>query len=87
MITIAYRFRVYADQKQLETLKQFAQCVRFVYNYMLALAKERYEKESIKWNTFEYKKLLPKLKVVKSHYSKDRKTFQSEKAQTDRWHC
>jgi len=59
---IAYKFRVYPDQKQLETLKQFAGCVRFVYNYMLALSKERYEKEGIKWNTFEYKKLLPKLK-------------------------
>jgi len=59
---IAYKFRAYPDQKQLEILKQFAGCVRFVYNHFLALSKERYEKEGIKWNTFEYKKLLPKLK-------------------------
>jgi len=59
---IAYKFRAYPDQKQLEVLKQFAGCVRFVYNYMLALSKERCEKEGIKWNTFEYKKLLPRLK-------------------------
>lgn len=62
MTTIAYKFRVYPDHPQLEVLKQFAGCVRFVYNRILALSKERYEKEGIKWNTFEYKKLLPKLK-------------------------
>ncbi|MEM1673215.1 MAG: helix-turn-helix domain-containing protein [Nanopusillaceae archaeon] len=47
---IAYKFRVYPDQEQLETLKQFAGCVRFVYNYMLALSKERYEKEGVNYS-------------------------------------
>ena len=57
-----YRFRLYPTKEQEKFLKQEAGNIRFVYNYFLALAKEKYEKEKIKWNYYEYKKLLPKLK-------------------------
>jgi len=57
-----YRFRLYPTKNQEKFLKQEAGNIRFVYNYFLSLAKEKYEKEKIKWNFYEYKKLLPKLK-------------------------
>jgi len=57
-----YRFRLYPTKEQKRFLKQEAGNIRFVYNYFLALAKEKYQKEKVKWNYYEYKKLLPKLK-------------------------
>jgi len=57
-----YRFRLYPTKEQEKFLKQEAGNIRFVYNYFLALAKDKYQKEKTKWNYYEYKKLLPKLK-------------------------
>ena len=57
-----YRFRLYPTKEQEKFLKQEAGNIRFVYNYFLTLAKEKYQKEKAKWNYYEYKKLLPKLK-------------------------
>ena len=57
-----YRFRLYPTKEQERFLKQEAGNIRFVYNYFLALAKEKYQKEKVKWDYYEYKKLLPKLK-------------------------
>ena len=57
-----YRFRLYPTKEQEKFLKQEAGNIRFVYNYFLALAKEKYRKEKAKWNYYEYKRLLPKLK-------------------------
>lgn len=57
-----YRFRLYPTKEQEKFLKQEAGNIRFVYNYFLALAKEKYQKEKAKWNYYEYKKLLPELK-------------------------
>jgi len=48
-----YRFRLYPNKEQ--------DC-RFVYNKLLEIAKRDYEQEGKKWNYYEYKKLLPKLK-------------------------
>jgi len=57
-----YRFRLYPKKGQVEFLnRQIGHC-RFVYNKLLEIAKESYEKEGKKWNYYEYKRLLPKLK-------------------------
>ncbi|WP_457677562.1 RNA-guided endonuclease InsQ/TnpB family protein [Thermovibrio sp.] len=57
-----YRFRLYPTKEQVEFLnRQIGHC-RFVYNKLLEIAKENYERENKKWNFYEYKKLLPKLK-------------------------
>lgn len=57
-----YRFRLYPTKEQVEFLNcQTGHC-RFVYNKLLEIAKENYEKEGKKWSYYEYKKLLPKLK-------------------------
>jgi len=57
-----YRFRLYPTKKQMEFLnRQIGHC-RFVYNKLLEMAKEFYEKENKNWNYYAYKKLLPKLK-------------------------
>ena len=57
-----YRFRLYPTKEQVEFLnKQIGHC-RFVYNKLLEIAKEGYEREGKKWNYYEYKKLLPELK-------------------------
>lgn len=62
MMNYVYRFRLYPTKEQEKFLKQEAGNIRFVYNYFLALAKEKYRKEKAKWNYYEYKKLLPELK-------------------------
>ena len=57
-----YRFRLYPKKEQIEFLnRQIGHC-RFVYNKLLEIAKKDYEAEGKKWNYYEYKKLLPKLK-------------------------
>jgi putative transposase len=57
-----YRFRLYPKKGQIEFLnRQIGHC-RFVYNKLLEIAKKDYEAEGKKWNYYEYKKLLPKLK-------------------------
>ncbi len=57
-----YRFRLYPKKEQVEFLnRQIGHC-RFVYNKLLEIAKKDYEAEGKKWNYYEYKKLLPKLK-------------------------
>ena len=56
------RFKLYPMKKQIEFLnRQIGHC-RFVYNKILEIAKKSYEKDSKKWNYYEYKKLLPRLK-------------------------
>ncbi len=57
-----YRFRLYLNREQEEFINiQIGHC-RFVYNKLLEIAKRNYEQEGKKWNYYEYKKLLPKLK-------------------------
>ncbi len=57
-----YRFRLYPTKEQEKFLnKQIGHC-RFVYNKLLEMAKRECEQEGKKWNYYEYKKLLPKLK-------------------------
>ncbi len=63
MITeYTYRFRLYPNKEQEHFLNiQFGHC-RFVYNYFLALSKEEYEKQGIKWKYSRYQSMLPALK-------------------------
>ncbi len=57
-----YRFRLYPNKEQIELLnRQIGHC-RFIYNKLLEIAKRECEQEGKKWNYYEYKKLLPKLK-------------------------
>lgn len=57
-----YKFRLYPKKDQIDFLtRQMGHC-RFVYNKLLEIAKTNYEAEGKKWNYYEYKKLLPKLK-------------------------
>ncbi len=57
-----YRFRLYPKKEQVEFLNRQVGHCRFVYNKFLEIAKNDYEAEGKKWNYYEYKKLLPKLK-------------------------
>ena len=61
MASYTYRYCLYPNKEQDAFLSKSAGSVRFVYNYMLSKSKENYQK-SIKWNLYEYKKLLPELK-------------------------
>ena len=57
-----YRFRLYPNRKQKEFLnRQIGHC-RFVYNQLLEIAINDFKTKGKKWNFYEYKKLLPKLK-------------------------
>jgi putative transposase len=57
-----YRFRLYPNKEQREFLnKQIGHC-RLVYNKLLEIAINDFKTKGIKWNFYEYKKLLPKLK-------------------------
>jgi len=57
MSNYVYRFRLYPKKDQIEFLnRQIGHC-RFVYNKLLALAKEKKD-----WNYYKYKRLLPELK-------------------------
>jgi len=57
-----YRFRLYPNKEQREFLnRQIGHC-RFVYNKILEIAINDFKNNGKKWNFYEYKKLLPKLK-------------------------
>ncbi|MCC0736257.1 IS200/IS605 family element transposase accessory protein TnpB [Clostridioides sp. ZZV14-6009] len=58
----AFKFRIYPNQTQKETIEKSFGCSRFVYNHMLALQKERYEKEGKSHSKYDLIKKLPSLK-------------------------
>ncbi len=57
-----FKFRIYPTNKQKEFINKSIGCVRFVYNHILYKAKKDYDVNNSKWNYYEYKKLLPKIK-------------------------
>jgi len=62
IVEYTYRFRLYPDREQQQFLNiQFGHC-RFIYNKLLEISKKEFESKGIKWNYYEYKKLLPNLK-------------------------
>ena len=62
MSNYVYKFRIYPTKEQKEFINKSIGCVRFIYNHILYKAKKDYEIDNSKWNYYEYKKLLPKLK-------------------------
>ncbi len=58
----AFKFRIYPNQTQKEMIEKSFGCSRFVYNHMLALQKERYEKEGKSHSKYDLIKKLPSLK-------------------------
>ncbi len=62
IVEYTYRFRLYPNKEQQQFLTvQFGHC-RFVYNKLLEISKKEFEERGVKWNYYEYKKLLPQLK-------------------------
>lgn len=62
IVEYVYRFRLYPNKEQQQFLNiQFGHC-RFVYNKLLEISKKKFEEKAVKWNYYEYKKLLPQLK-------------------------
>lgn len=57
-----YKFRLYPNKEQERKLRFFVYCVKFIYNRILELSKENFEKFGEKWNKFKYVKLIPFLK-------------------------
>ena len=62
MSEIAYKFRIYPTKKQEELIQKTFGCVRFIWNYYLALRKEIYEKEKKSLSTFDCYRHLTNLK-------------------------
>ncbi|MCC0744303.1 helix-turn-helix domain-containing protein, partial [Clostridioides sp. ZZV14-6044] len=58
----AFKFRIYPNQTQKEIIEKSFGCSRFVYNHMLALQKESYEKEGKSHSKYDLIKKLPSLK-------------------------
>ncbi|MGO1044903.1 IS200/IS605 family element RNA-guided endonuclease TnpB [Clostridioides difficile] len=58
----AFKFRIYPNQIQKEIIEKSFGCSRFVYNHMLALQKESYEKEGKSHSKYDLIKKLPSLK-------------------------
>ena len=56
-----YRFRIYPDKKQIAFLNMEIGNIRFVYNFFLERANRLY-KTGVKFNYYEFKKILPPLK-------------------------
>ena len=59
---IGYRFRIYPTKKQKMFLEKHFGCCRFIYNYLLNLHNEYYEK--FKTNIFDLKKEIARLKKL-----------------------
>ncbi|MCC0648336.1 IS200/IS605 family element RNA-guided endonuclease TnpB [Clostridioides sp. ZZV15-6598] len=58
----AFKLRIYPNQTQKEIIEKSFGCSRFVYNHMLALQKESYEKEGKSHSKYDLIKKLPALK-------------------------
>ena len=58
----AFKFRIYPSKIQREIIEKSFGCSRFVYNHMLALQKETYDKENKSYSKYDLVKKLPGLK-------------------------
>jgi putative transposase len=63
----AYKYRLYPTNDQKSKIEQHIGCSRFVYNYFLALHKQNYQEHQMKWNKYEYKKMLVPLKNTEEY--------------------
>ena len=48
----AYKFRIYPDKAQEELIQKTFGCTRYVYNYYLAMRKEKYESDKTTFNYY-----------------------------------
>lgn len=62
MIQKTYKFRLYPNKEQEQTLANYFGCVRFVYNHFLAKRKEQYEQTKKSSNYYEQAKELTAMK-------------------------
>ena len=67
MISFGYKFRIFPTEEQKEFFEKHFGCCRFVYNYLLALRKEAYEKLKITISGFEAKKEIARLKRTEGY--------------------
>lgn len=58
----AYKVRIYPKKKQIELIHKTFGCVRFVYNYMLAMSNTVYEEDKLNVTLFEMNNSLTTLK-------------------------
>lgn len=58
----AYKYRMYPNKKQTETLMKHIHACRFIYNYSLEKKIKAYEQESKKLSYFDLNSMLPKIK-------------------------
>jgi len=63
----AYKYRLYPNNDQKIKIEQHIGCSRFVYNYFLAFHKRNYQEHQVKWNKYEYTKMLVPLKNTEEY--------------------
>jgi len=62
IVNKAYKFRVYPTKKQEVFFAKHFGCTRFIYNYLLGVRRDAYQKEGKSISGLEAKKLIPGLK-------------------------
>ena len=62
VVNKAYKFRIYPSRKQEVFFAKHFGCTRFIYNYLLGVRRDAYQKEGKSISGFEAKKLIPGLK-------------------------
>ena len=62
MVNKAYKFRIYPTKKQEVFFAKHFGCTRFIYNYLLGVRRDAYQKEGKSISGLEAKKLIPSLK-------------------------
>ena len=62
VVNKAYKFRIYPTKKQEVFFAKHFGCTRFIYNYLLGVRRDAYQKEGKSISGIEAKKLIPCLK-------------------------
>lgn len=67
VVNKAYKFRIYPTKKQGIFFAKHFGCSRFIYNYLLGIRRDAYQKEGISINGLKAKRLIPGLKRQKEY--------------------
>ena len=62
IVNKAYKFRVYPTKEQEVFFAKHFGCTRFIYNHLLGIRKEKYQREGVSLSGLECKRLLSPLK-------------------------
>ncbi|MDQ6995469.1 MAG: RNA-guided endonuclease TnpB family protein, partial [Mariprofundaceae bacterium] len=62
IVNKAYKFRIYPNNEQQVFFAKHFGCVRFIYNHLLSVRRDAYQKDGVKLSGLECKKLIPLLK-------------------------